>query len=167
MSIYLHRISVFNKMFKKNNEMDSTLYLLLLSVCAYGMSEAFVPCTSPAAHVGRWIGINEECAALVQTNCHRGGTGSIGLTSTWKKGLHVKANCAQIPTLTAIATFLGPNGSYDEPHLHQHTAIFVKCETTGIKVWDQWNGTPIASRIIPWTGGSSPQYTGNNFWTIA
>ena len=147
--------------------MYSTLSLLLVSVCAVGLSRAFVPCTNPSGSVGHWIGRNQECAALVQTNCHRQpGNGQIGLTSSWRKGLHVKENCAKIPTLTAIATFLGPNGSYDEPNLHQHTAIFVKCETTGIRVWDQWNGTPIASRIISW-GGGSPQYTGNNFWTIA
>ena len=144
------------------------LKLTLLALCAIGSLQAFVPCTDPSAHVGKWIGRDEQCAALVQTNCHRQpGNKQIGLTSTWKKGLHVKDNCDKIPALTAIATFLGPNGSYDEPHLHQHTAIFVKCEEAGIKVWDQWNGTPIGSRVIRWNSGSSPQYTGINFWTIA
>ncbi len=108
--------------------------LILLAVCAIGLSDALVPCIDPSSHVGHYIGRNEECAALVQTNCHRAGGASIGLTNTWKKGLHVHDNCEKIPALTAIATFLGPNGSYDEPHLHQHTAIFVKCETTGIRV---------------------------------
>ncbi len=112
-------------------------------------------------------GIGQECAALVQNNCHRQpGNKEIGLTTRWKRGIHVKESCGSIPKFTAIATFLGPNGSYDAPNLHQHTAVFVKCEDTGIRVWDQWNGTPLAYRIIPWHG-SSQQYSGINFYTIA
>lgn len=141
--------------------------LILLTACAIGLSQAFVPCADPSSHVGHWVGRNQECAALVQTTCHRAGGAPIGLTSSWKRGVHVKDNCATIPKFTAIATFLGPNHSYDEPHLHQHTAIFVKCETEGIRVYDQWNGTPIAYRVIHWTHGSSPQYTGDNFYTVA
>lgn len=140
---------------------------VLLALAALGHSLRFVPCANPSGHKGHWIGRNQECAALVQTSCHRQpGNRQIGLTSTWRKGLHIKQNCAKIPRFTAIATFLGPNGHYDEPHLHQHTAIFVQCEATGIRVYDQWNGTPIGYRIIPWAGHSA-QYSGNNFWTIA
>jgi hypothetical protein len=68
--------------------------------------------------------------------------------------------------LTAIATFLGPNELYNEPNLRQHTAIFVKCESNGIRVWDQWKAEPLASRVIPWKSHKI-QYTGDNFWTIA
>ncbi|XP_054162661.1 domesticated amidase effector 2-like [Oppia nitens] len=141
---------------------------LLVLLIAFATSEAFVPCVDVSGHKGHWLGRDQQCAALVQSQCHRQpGSKQIGLTSTWRKGVHVKDNCGKIPALTAIATFLGPNDHYDEPHLHQHTAIFVKCEEAGIRVWDQWAGTPIGSRIIRWTSGSSPQYTGINFWTIA
>ncbi len=105
--------------------------------------------------------------ALVQHKCHRQpGNRQIGGTSSWRRGIRVKENCRRIPTLTAIATFLGPNAHYDEPHLQQHTAIFVKCERDGIRVWDQWNAQPLASRVIPWKGRTK-RYTGDNFWTIA
>ena len=45
---------------------------------------------------------------------------------------------------TAIATFLGPNGAYDNPYGGQHTAIFAGYGTeygvSGFYVWDQnWN----------------------------
>lgn len=141
------------------------IVLAILS-CAV-VVQSFVPCANPSAHVGHWIGRDQECAALVQTSCHRQpGNGQIGLTSSWRRGAHVKENCNTIPRFTAIATFLGPNGMYDEPHLHQHTAIFVQCESSGIRVYDQWNGTPIAYRVIPWVGRSL-QYSGNNFWTVA
>ncbi|KAJ6222153.1 hypothetical protein RDWZM_000698 [Blomia tropicalis] len=139
----------------------------ILLIAISGLAYGYVPCINPASHVGHYIGRNQECAALVQTNCHRQpGNRQIGLTSSWKRGVHVKDHCAQIPKFTAIATFLGPNHRYDEPHLHQHTAIFVHCEKAGIRVYDQWNGTPIGYRVIPWAG-SSLQYSGNNFYTVA
>ncbi len=138
------------------------IVLFALTSAAYG----FIPCADPSHHVGHWIGRDQECAALVQTSCHRAGGRAIGLTNTWVRGVHVKENCNKIPRLTAIATFLGPNHHYDAPGLHQHTAIFVRCEAAGIRVYDQWNGTPIAFRIIPWQGHST-QYTGNNFYTVA
>ncbi|OTF82294.1 hypothetical protein BLA29_012359 [Euroglyphus maynei] len=150
---------------------ESTMYLLKALAATILLwattSHAFVPCTNPSKHVGHWIGRDQECAALVQTNCHRQpGNKEIGLTSSWRRGVHVKDNCSKIPAYTAIATFLGPNHRYDEPHLHQHTAIYVRCEKAGIRVYDQWNGTPIGFRIIPWNG-ASPQYNGNNFYTVA
>src|SRR2546426_377833 len=128
---------------------------ILCLLVLIGSSSAFHHCNNPAGSAGRYLGRDHECAALVQSQCS-----AVGLTSTWRKGLHVKENCAKIPTLTAIATFLGPNGSYNTPgYAHQHTAIFVGCESAGIRVWDQWNGTPIASRLIRWAGSSS-QYSG-------
>jgi hypothetical protein len=148
------------KMFGSNLLLVATLSIIYTA-------QAFVPCADPSHSAGGFLGASHQCAALVQSQCHRPGNALIGLTNTWRKGLHVRENCAQIPKFTAIATFLGPNGSYDEPHLHQHTAIFVRCEAAGIRVWDQWVGQPIGSRVIHWNAGSSPQYTGVNFWTIA
>jgi hypothetical protein len=82
-----------------------------LILCALiGCSSAFFHCNNPAASRGRFLGPTQECAALVQSQC-----AGVGLTGIWRKGLHVKESCAQIPAFTAIATFLGAGGRYDTP----------------------------------------------------
>ena len=147
---------------------QANMRFLIAFVALLAVAHGFVPCADVSRHVGHWIGRDQECAALVQTSCHRQpGNRQIGLTSSWRKGLHVREHCGQIPKNTAIATFLGPNRHFDEPHLHQHTAIFQRCEPHGIGVYDQWNGTPINYRVIPWDHGASIQYTGQNYWTVA
>ncbi|KAJ6222154.1 hypothetical protein RDWZM_000699 [Blomia tropicalis] len=141
------------------------LLIPILLVATLDLAHGYVRCKSPAKYVGQYLGRDQECVALVQTMCHRSGHRPIGLTSTWRRAVRVKKNCKKIPKFTAIATFLGPNHHYDEPHLRQHTAIFYRCEKRGIRVYDQWRGHPIRFRLIPWKGRTA-QYSGNNYYTI-
>ena len=68
-------------------------------------------------------------------------TGSRASTTTWRRGANIMAN-GNVAVGTAIATFLGPNNSYDTPGFtQQHTAIFAGYDTdngvSGFYVWDQ------------------------------
>ena len=74
-------------------------------------------------------------------------------TSRWRQGANVIGN-ARVAVGTAIATFLGPNGSYDTPGFtQQHTAIFAGYGTengvNGFYVWDQnWSGRAVQKHFI-------------------
>jgi|GEM_PF-6582252 len=79
-------------------------------------------------------------------------------TSNWKPGPNVMAN-GNVAVGTAIATFLGPNGSYNNPiysggqivEWRQHTAIFAgygnESGVSGFYVWEQ-NPGPARRRFI-------------------
>lgn len=66
---------------------------------------------------------------------------------------------------TLMYSFCLPLGSYDHPNLYQHSAIFLRCEPNGIRVYDQWRNKAISSRVIPWRGWH--QGAGKAYYTIA
>lgn len=134
--------------------------LVALVVLSSNMVSAYISCSNPSRAMGNWLGRDQECAALVQSQCNLP-----GWTDYWRPGRHVGSNCNNIPPLTAIATFLGPYGTYDHPSLAQHSAIFIRCERDGIRVFDQWRGQPISNRVIPWRGWN--QNAGKAYYTIA
>ena len=124
-----------NKYFFAVKMNNRTLYWLkslaiLLSVFTVEVS-AYKTCSQPPyAPAGQYAGRDQECAALVQTKCP-----GVGLTSTWRRGIKVKDNCSTLPSYIAIATFEGPNNTYNTPGARkQHTAIFASCDATGITV---------------------------------
>lgn len=84
-------------------------FLLALSLLVLGaaLAEAFIRCSNPARAIGNWLGRDQECAALVQSECNLP-----GYTDYWRPGLHVGSNCNRIPPFTAIATFLGAYGTF-------------------------------------------------------
>ena len=79
---------------------------------------------------------------------------SYWLASNWKAGENVMSN-GKVAVGTAIATFLGPKGSYYSD-LGNHTAIFAgygsENGVSGFYVWDQnWNpkvNSPIQKHFI-------------------
>ncbi|BAY20915.1 hypothetical protein NIES2100_06590 [Calothrix sp. NIES-2100] len=92
-----------------------------------------------------------QCWDLVAYATGINSSSSYWLTTHWKAGANVMAN-GNVAVGTAIATFLGPNGAYDNPVKNangkttwiQHTAIFAgygtENEVRGFYVWDQsWN----------------------------
>jgi len=140
-----------------------TIYTLALLATAI---HAYIPCSDPTGHVGHFVGRDQECAALVQATCHRQpGNVYIGQTQTWKRGVHVHEHCGKIPRYTAVATFLGPGNTYDTPQLHQHTAIFVSCDGNGMRIYDQQNGVPVRTWVMPWAGAE--QNGADHYYTIA
>jgi hypothetical protein len=100
-------------------------------------------------------------------------TGNRALTSTWKRGENVMAN-GNVAIGTAIATFLGPNNSYNHPALQQHTAIFAgygnENGVSGFYVWDQnfdvyQNGDFSIKKHFIWTNSSGTS-DADNYYVI-
>ena len=95
-------------------------------------------------------------------------TGDTRLTATWKSGANVIAN-GNVAMGTAIATFLGLNGSYDNGGT-QHTAIFAGygIDNNGVRgfyVWDQnWAGLAIKKHFIGANGSSTSD--ADNYFVI-
>jgi hypothetical protein len=91
--------------------------------------------------VDGWYGA--QCWDLVAYATGINGSSSYWSTNNWKAGENVMGN-GNIAVGTAIATFLGSNGSYNNPSGGQHTAIFAgygsENGASGFYVWDQnWN----------------------------
>jgi len=77
----------------------------------------------------------QQCTSVVKTKCS--GLGG-HTTSSWRRGQKVVDNCG-LRSGTAIATFAGPNNSYNGGAF-QHAAIFIQCSGADIIVDDQWAG---------------------------
>ncbi len=94
-------------------------------------------------------------------------------TTTWKSGANVITN-GNVAIGTAIATFLGPNGTYDTPpkYTNQHTAIFagygIENGVTGFWVWDQnWGGSfAIKNHFISTNGASNSTSDADNYFVV-
>ncbi|MBD2221761.1 VCBS repeat-containing protein [Calothrix sp. FACHB-1219] len=98
-------------------------------------------------------------------------TGNNTSTYNWKCGENVMAN-GNIAIGTAIATFLGPNHTYDTPpnYSSQHTAIFagygVEYGVAGFYVWDQnWNWQPYVQKHFIRSNGSGTS-DADNYYVI-
>ncbi|BAY61274.1 peptidase S8/S53 [Calothrix brevissima NIES-22] len=98
-------------------------------------------------------------------------TGNNTSTYNWKCGENVMAN-GNIAIGTAIATFLGPNHTYDTPpdYSSQHTAIFagygVEYGVAGFYVWDQnWNWKQYVQKHFIRSNGSGTS-DADNYYVI-
>jgi hypothetical protein len=54
----------------------------------------------------------------------------------------------------------------DQGNKTQHSAILLSCTENGIIVYDQWEGNPLARRLIPWYAANRA-FSGDSFWGIA
>ena len=68
---------------KQNKKMRFLIAIAFIGMVS--MVQGYIPCADPSKHVGHWIGKDQECAALVQTSCHRPGNAAIGLTNHWTR----------------------------------------------------------------------------------
>jgi hypothetical protein len=73
------------------------------------------------------------------------------LTAAWRAGAAVHGN-PEIAPGTAIATF-ETDGTYTNES-GNHAAIYLDQDDRGIWVYDQWQGQPVARRLIRFEGGS-------------
>lgn len=101
---------------------------------------------APERYAGKQVG-NGSCALYVQR------VSKVGLTKGWRRGRHVRGN--DIPKNTIIATFSGSPPRYpNRRDGSSHAAVFIRQEgATGLRVWDQWVGRPVAQRTIRFKGG--------------
>lgn len=92
----------------------------------------------PETYAGRVVG-NGHCVAYVRE------AAKLGHTSTWRAG---DAPTRDTPAGTAIATF-DDDGRYgNHTDGRSHAAILIAWEPEGLRVWDQWLGQPVHSRLI-------------------
>jgi hypothetical protein len=96
----------------------------------------------------RWAGevvANGHCVRFVQE------AGGVPHTSQWRRG--IKARDSKLATGTVIATF-EPNGRYgNHTDGRSHAAVYERQSDGGLRVWDQWQGHPVARRLIAFRGG--------------
>lgn len=99
-----------------------------------------------------------QCVAFVQKSASAPSTG------LWKEGSKVKGT--QIQKGTAIATFQG--GKYqNRTNGDSHAAVYIRQDSIGIYVWDQWKGHPVNTRCIRFKGGKgTPNNDGDAFSVI-
>jgi hypothetical protein len=113
--------------------------------------------TDPERYDGQIVG-SGQCVAYVEQAC------GAPHTSQWKRGILVKGN--EVVQGTAIATF-APNGTYANLPGRSHAAIFHQNNSTGLLVWDQWVGHPVAPRLIHFRNGDGlPVDDGDQFYVI-
>jgi hypothetical protein len=113
--------------------------------------------TDPERYDGEVVG-DGQCVAYVQRAC------GAPHTSQWRQGALVKGS--DLAQGTAIATF-DPNGTYGNHVGRSHAAIFHQQNPTGLLVWDQWVGHPVAPRLIRFRNGQgSPVNDGDQFHVI-
>lgn len=113
----------------------------------------------PERYAGRFIG-NGSCALYVQR------VSRVGLARTWRRGIKVRGN--SIPRHTIIATFDAAGRYSNRRDGSAHAAVFIHQEgSTGIRVWDQWVGRPVAQRTIRFKGGvGTANNDGDRYWTV-
>jgi hypothetical protein len=99
----------------------------------------------PEAFEGRVVG-SGHCVDFVQA------AAGAPLTAAWREGADVRGN-PDIARGTAIATFEA-DGTYTNES-GNHAAIYLYQDDRGIWVYDQWQGQPVARRLIRFEGGSA------------
>src|SRR5712671_1879143 len=100
-------------------------------------------CASPNDYNGKPWGTG-QCVDLIKI------AAKAPQTSSWCKGPAVKGNVA-LASGTAIATF--QDGKYqNRTNGDSHAAIYVRQDSIGIYVWDQWKGHPVNTRCIRFKG---------------
>ena len=93
-------------------------------------------CRSASAYENQVVG-DGHCVSLIK-QCS-----PAPLTDQWRPGARVLDS--QPRPGTVIATF--KNGRYPNKTGH-HAAIYIKHDSSGIWVWDQWLGKPVHKRLI-------------------
>lgn len=114
---------------------------------------------NPASYAGEVIG-NGHCVAYVHL------AADTPHTSHWRRGERVR-DADQVPPGTVIATF-GKDGRYENrTDGSSHAAILAMTEDTGLRVWDQWLGHPVAIRVIRYKSGTPPACDdGDQFYIV-
>ena len=112
----------------------------------------------PHALVGRVVG-NGHCVAFVRE------AAAAPHTSQWRPG--ARARGGNLPGGTAIATFDPVSRRYtNSTDGRSHAAIFLREQTDGLYVLDQWAGRPVAARLIRFAPASQPVNDGNAYHVI-
>jgi hypothetical protein len=102
----------------------------------------------PEAFEGRVIGAG-HCVDFVKA------AAGVPRTAAWQEGAPVRGH-PDIARGTAIATF-ETDGSYTSES-GNHAAIYLYQDDHGIWVYDQWQGQPVAKRLIRFAGGSGAKW---------
>lgn len=100
-----------------------------------------------------------ECVRFVQTRAN------MPNTSHWRQGVKVRGR--NLTKGTVIATFV--DGQYPNHKHGNHAAVYDSQDATGIWVWDQYHGHPVAKRQITFRGTSfngSRSKNGDTYYVV-
>lgn len=114
--------------------------------------------SAPRDHLGKTIDTG-HCVRLVQV------AAGAPHTSAWRPGRRVRGG--SVPTGTVIATF-SPDGRYENDVTGKsHAAIFLEEVPDGLQVIDQWQGHPVAQRLIRFRDGQGAKVNdGDQFFVV-
>jgi hypothetical protein len=114
--------------------------------------------SDPLRYVGRTFA-NGHCVRFVQI------VGDMPHTSMWRRGQKVRGG--GVSRGTVVATF-GEDGRYENRiDGHSHAAILLDQGMLGLNVVDQWQGHPVAERMIRFKGGEGkPVNDGDMFYVV-
>lgn len=101
-------------------------------------------CHNAEAYSGKVVG-DGHCVTLIK-QCSNAPN-----TDSWRPGQQVWKN--NIEPGSIIATF--KKNRYPSVSGY-HAAIYIKQDTQGIWVWDQWQGKPVHKRLIRWRNDMTP-----------
>ena len=125
------------------SRMGATLAVGLTCLADQALAGGPYVARHPEASLGRVIG-DGHCVAYVER------AAGAPPTARWRPGARVRGDRG-IARGTAIATF-GADGGYTNG-TGNHAAIYLGQDRSGIRVYDQWRGRPVAERLIRFGGG--------------
>jgi len=145
------------------------LFVIYVITLTFLISTAYaglaVPLEFARSYDGEVLG-NGHCATSVQHVFHdysKHGSWPLGMTKTWKRGVKVYGN-NNIPPGTAIASFNANTLRYD-CNIGCHTAIYISQDSSGIQVYDAWQGQPWHQRTLR-SGKNSQSNGADNFYVV-
>lgn len=114
--------------------------------------------SNPHRYIGKIVD-NGHCVRYVQS------AADMPHTSEWRQGVKVRGD--KVEPNTVIATF-GADGKYENrTDGASHAAIFITELADGLRVWDQWQGHPVAERTIRFRNGDGKKVNdGDQFFVV-
>lgn len=112
----------------------------------------------PLRYMGQVVD-NGHCVRFVQE------VARMPHTSEWRRGVKVRGN--NVPQFTIIATFAADGRYENRTDGHSHAAVLLAEVEDGLGVLDQWQGHPVAERIIRFRGGEGKKVNdGDAFYVV-
>lgn len=98
------------------------VYLASVSETAYVFTPQPPEFSTMSDLIGKFWGPDEQCVSLIKTVCKSKNGNKVPATKSWKRGYLVRGH-VKLPNGTAIATFDGPNNTYNGGKF-RHAALY-------------------------------------------
>ena len=141
------------------------VYLASVSETAYVFTPQPPEFSTMSDLIGKFWGPDEQCVSLIKTVCKSKNGNKVPATKSWKRGYLVRGH-VKLPNGTAIATFDGPNNTYNRGKF-RHAALYLSQNKTGILVIDQWKAKPeMASERLIYFEGHPGRNNGSEYYVV-